>query len=148
MENVLKEINELTGVRGSFVCDGRGVVLSAAMPRTQQKEMESLGREVVQVVSLLHMLGEETEILDFLYSDGRILVNGLADLSLVVACEPNVDMSMVRLKSNVVLAELRRNVRFKRHMEKALRVKRDLGASESLDESYRKIIRRLRPPRG
>jgi predicted regulator of Ras-like GTPase activity (Roadblock/LC7/MglB family) len=148
MENLLKEINELSGVRGSFVCDGHGVVLSAAMPRTQRKDVENIGREVVQVVGLLNMLGEETDVLDFLYSDGRILVNGLADLSLVVTCEPNVDMSLVRLKSNVILAEIRRNVRFKRHMEKASRRKKHLRGSESLDESYRKIIRRLRPMKG
>jgi len=148
MENLLKEINELSGVWGSFICDGHGVVLSAAMPKTQRKDVENIGREVVQVVALLNMLGEETDVLDFLYSDGRILVNGLADLSLVVACEPNVDMSMVRLKSNVMLAELRRNVRFKRHMEKASRVKKHLRANEGLDESYRKIIGKLKPLKG
>ena len=148
MQSLLKEINELSGVKGSFVCDGNGDVLSAAMPRTERKDVEDIGREVVQVVALLRTLGEETDVLDFLFSDGRILVNGLTDLSLVIACEPNVDVSMVRLKSNVVLAEIRRNARFKKHLERASKTKRDLSASENLDESYRKIIRRLKPLRG
>ena len=148
MENLLKEINELNGVKGSFVLDGNGDVLSAAMPRTGRKDVEHIGREVVQVVALLRRLGEETDVLDFLFSAGRILVNGLTDLSLVVTCEPDVDVSMVRLKSNVVLAEIRRNARFKKHLEKASKAKRGSGASKNLDESYREIIRRLKPQRG
>ena len=77
MENLLREINQLPGVRGSFICDGNGLVLSSAMPETDPQEVDNIGREVVQVVGLLQMLGEETGILDFLFSDGRILVNGL-----------------------------------------------------------------------
>ena len=91
------------------------------------------------------MLGEETDILDFLFSDGRILVNGLTDFSLIVFCEPNINISMVRLKSNVTLGEIRRDGRFKKHMQKASKTKKSLLAGKGLDESYQQIIKRLKP---
>lgn len=148
MENVLKEINEIRGVRGSFICDGNGVVISSAMPEIYNTEVENIGREVVQVIGLLQMLGEETDIIDFLFSDGRILVNGLTEFSLIVFCEPNIDISMVRLKSNVTLAEIRRDGRFKKHMQKVSKTKKSLLTGEGLDESYQQIIKKLKPLKG
>ena len=138
MEHILREINELVGVRGSFVCDAFGGVLSTAMPETYARRVESIGREVVQVTALLQILGEDTDTLDFLFSDGRIVVNGLRDLSLIVFCEPDVDISMVRLKSNVILAEIRRNVRFRK----------PLPVGQGLDKSYQRIISNLKPLKG
>jgi len=144
MEDVLKEINELTGVRGSFICDGHGNVLSTAMPEAYDKEVKHIGREVFQVIALLQMLGEDTDSLDFLFSDGRIVVNGLRDFSLIVFCERNVDISMLRLKSNVSLAEIRRNVRFRKQTERVSKTRKGLSAGQRLDESYRRIINNLR----
>lgn len=148
MENILKEINELPGVRGAFICDGNGVIISSAMPPTYHQEVGNIGREVVQVVVLLQVLGEETDILDFLFADGRILVNGLTDFSLIVFCDPNIDISMLRLKTNVALAEIRRDGKFKKHMQKVSQGKKGLLASEGLDESYQQIIKKLKPPEG
>ncbi|MBW2058349.1 MAG: roadblock/LC7 domain-containing protein [Deltaproteobacteria bacterium] len=148
MEKILEEMNEVPGVRGSFVCDRNGTVICRDMPERYGDQLENIGREVVQVVALLQSLGEETEVLDFLFSDGRILVNGLRDLSLVVFCEPDIDVSMVRLKSNVTLGELRRDGRFKRHMQKVSRAKRGLLARDKLDESYQQIIRKLKTLEG
>ena len=145
MENILKEMNELPGVRGSFVCDREGAVLSTAMPEPYLTQVERIGREVVQVVALMQMLGEETDILDFLFSDGRILVNGLRDFSLIVFCEPDVDISMVRLRSNVTLGEIRRDSRFKKHMEKVSRTKQGTLGGRGLAESYQQIIKKLKP---
>ncbi len=148
MESILEEINELPGVRGSFVCDGRGAVISSVMPEAYHKQAGNIGREVVQVVSLLQALGEETDILDFLFSDGRILVNALKDFSLIVFCDPDIDISMIRLRTNVALAEIRRDGRFKKYVQKVSRIRKSLLASEGLDESYQQIIRRLKPPEG
>lgn len=145
MENILREMNELPGVRGSFVCDGNGLVISTAMPQPYRGQVEHIGREVVQVVALLQMLGEETDILDFLFSDGRILVNGLRDFSLIVFCEPSIDISMVRLRSNVTLGEIRRDGRFKKHMQKVSKTKKGLLAGKGLAESYQQIIKKLKP---
>jgi len=146
MERILQEINELPGIKGSFVCDGKGTVISSAMPAVYDKQVKNIGREVVQVISLLQILGEETDILDFLFSDGRILVNGLTDFSLIVFCDTNIDISMLRLRTNVALAEIRRDGRFKRHMHKVSKARRSLLPSEGLDESYQAIINRLKPP--
>lgn len=144
MENALKEMNDLPGVKGSFVCGRDGTVLSADMPEAYKSRIKSIGREVVQVVALLRMLGEETDILDFLFSDGRILVNGLRDVSLVVFCEPDVDIAMVRLKSNVTLGEIRRDGRLRKHMEKVSKTKRRPVIGKGLGASYQQIIKRLK----
>jgi predicted regulator of Ras-like GTPase activity (Roadblock/LC7/MglB family) len=145
MEHILKEINELPGVRGSFICDGHGMVLSSAVPEMLQPKVDTIGREVVQVIALLQILGEDTEVIDFLFSDGRILFNGLPDLSLIVFCDPNVDISMVRLKSHVTLAEIRRRGGFKKQVQKVFKAKRDRPSTQELDESYQQIIKKLRP---
>ncbi len=118
------------------------------MPEIYDREVENIGREVVQVIALLQVLGEETDTLDFLFSDGRILVNGLTDFSLIIFCEPDIDISMVRLKSNVILAEIRRDGKFKKHMQKIPKAKESLLAGEGLDESYQQIIKKLKPLEG
>jgi predicted regulator of Ras-like GTPase activity (Roadblock/LC7/MglB family) len=145
MEQILKEMNDLPGVRGSFVCDGTGVVVLAAMPEAYSREVEDIGREMVQVVALLDMLGEETDTIDFLFSDGRILVNGLRDILLIIFCEPKVDISMVRLKSNVTLGEIRRDGKLKKHMQKSTRTKRRPFSGKGFDKSYQRIMEKLKP---
>jgi len=144
MENILKDMNDLPGVRGSFICDGDGTVISTAMPDAYSSQIGHAGREVVQVIALLHMLGEETDVVDFLFSDGRILVNGFKDFSLIVFCEPDTDIAMVRLESNVTLGEIRRDGRFKRHMQKVSKSRRDLVGGKGLAESYQQIIKKLK----
>ncbi len=115
------------------------------MPEIYHEEVGNIGKEVVQVLGLLQILGEETDVLEFLFSDGRILVNGLADFSLIVFCDPDIDISMLRLRTNVALAEIRRNGKFKKHMHKVFKSKKGLLAGEGLDESYQQIINRLKP---
>jgi predicted regulator of Ras-like GTPase activity (Roadblock/LC7/MglB family) len=144
MENILKDMNDLPGVRGSFICDGDGTVISTAMPHAYSSQIGHVGREVVQVIALLQMLGEETDVVDFLFSDGRILVNGFKDFSLIVFCEPDTDIAMVRLESNVTLGEIRRDGRFKRHMQKVSKSRRDLVGGKGLAESYQQIIKKLK----
>jgi predicted regulator of Ras-like GTPase activity (Roadblock/LC7/MglB family) len=148
MENLLREINELPGVRGSFICSSNGVVISSAMPPGYTSKLSHIGREVFQVIALLRMLGEDTDLIDFLFSDGRILVNGITDFSLIVFCEPSIDIAMVRLKSNVTLAEIRRNGRYRKHMQKIAKTRTNLRNGEGLDEPYQQIIRKLKPLKG
>ena len=144
MENTLKDMNDLPGGRGSCICDADGTVISTAMPDALSSQIGHVGREVVQVIALLHMLGEETDVVDFLFSDGRVLVNGFNDFSLIVFCETDTDVAMVRLESNVILGEIRRDGRFKKHTQKVSKPRGDLVGGKGLAESYQQIIKKLK----
>jgi predicted regulator of Ras-like GTPase activity (Roadblock/LC7/MglB family) len=145
MEDILRGLKDLPGVRGSFVCDATGVVVSAQVPTGYADEFENLGREVVLVTGLLQRLGEETEIIDFLFSDGRILVSGFKDFSLVVFCEPNVDSSMVRLRSSVTVDEFTRDGRFRKHIRKVSKARERGYAVGGLSEPYKGIMKKAKP---
>jgi predicted regulator of Ras-like GTPase activity (Roadblock/LC7/MglB family) len=124
MEAVLAEINGVPGVRGSFICDGRGEMIVSAVATGLDAALDGVGREVTQTMAALEMIGEAKSELDFAYSRMRVVVHDLAKAVLIVLCEPNVDISLLRLTVNVV------TTRLKGHSD----IQAELGAREAEKE--------------
>jgi predicted regulator of Ras-like GTPase activity (Roadblock/LC7/MglB family) len=108
MEEILKSINSIQGVLGSFVCDGRGNVVSASMPAAIDKAiLDLVSRTVTQTLSGLAVthrrkVGE----LDLVYAQGRFLTKNYGERYLCILCVRNINVPLLNLTVNVASKKL------------------------------------------
>jgi len=102
MKQGLQEINELTGVWGSVVCNNQGEVFSSAPPPGFNKSnLENVSRHCVE------MLASGTEFVTglgeivFHFEQRRLYILDLEKAVLIVFCTPSIDISLLRLTINV-----------------------------------------------
>jgi predicted regulator of Ras-like GTPase activity (Roadblock/LC7/MglB family) len=107
MEEALAEINAVAGVRGSFVCDNLGTMIVSAVMTGLDASFDAIGREVTQTMAALETAGEAVSELDFSYEGARLVAHDLEKAVLVVLCEPEVEIAMLRLTLSVVMARLK-----------------------------------------
>ena len=103
------EVNSLKGVWGYLLCDNMGKILEKEMPIVFMKHLGMMGKEVTQVIGLLENLSRSSENLELLFEDGRVMIMSLKNFTLVVFCDPNVDIPTLRSKMNVVISEIQGN---------------------------------------
>ena len=145
MKENLEQINSIKGVWGYVLCDNTGKILEREMPIVFMKHLATMGKEVTQAVGLLETLSKSSENLDLLFEDGRVMVRSLKDFTLVVFCDPNVDVPMLRLKTNVVVSEITGNPKMQELLQKEGGRRRRLLQKEYLGKEYRKILSQLVP---
>ena len=145
MKDKLKEINSIKGVWGYFLCDNTGKILEREMPIVFMKHLGMIGKEVTQVVGLLESLRKSPENLDLLFEDGRVMIRSLKKFILVVFCDPNVDIPMLRLKTNVVISEVNGDSKMQELLQKGEWRRRRLLQKEHLGQEYREILNQLVP---
>jgi predicted regulator of Ras-like GTPase activity (Roadblock/LC7/MglB family) len=108
MDSILKEINAVSGVSGSFVCDETGEVMASAMPSVFDAETtHTVGRTAAQTLSSLQMarrrkIGE----MDLVYAGGRVIVKAMPRGYLIVLCIRNVNVPLLNLIANMALKRL------------------------------------------
>ena len=145
MKEKLMEINSLKGVWGYFLCDNMGKIMGREMPIIFMKHLAMMGKEVTQVIGLLENLSSSLGNLEFLFEDGRVMVMSVKNFSLVVFCDPNVDISMLRSKMNVIISEIQGNSKMQELVQKGEWRRKRLLQKEYLDQEYRKILNQLVP---
>ena len=110
MKKSLAEINGVTGVRGSFICDNRGAVIAGdAPPGLDAETLDAIGREVVQMMVALQSAGEPTGELDLQYERGGLVARDLDTAILIVLCQMQADLALLRLTINVAVARLKQD---------------------------------------
>ncbi len=104
MDQVLAEINALDGVLGSFICDNRGNVIVNAVPANLNiAVLRGISRQVTQAIAARIQNGIQE--IDLTYEGIRVLIRALNQAALVVICESNVDIALLRLTLNVSLSK-------------------------------------------
>ena len=104
MKEGLKEINDLSGVWGSFISNNRGEVMLNVTPPTLNKAvLENISRQALDL-----LVSSEDQIKDlremvFHYSQRNLFVLDLGKAILGVVCTPSVDISLLRMTANVVI---------------------------------------------
>jgi hypothetical protein len=140
MEQGLAQISAHPQVGGAFICDNRGEVIVSSSPAVLATvTMSTMGREVGRIVEALEAAGRPASRLDFAYSNWRLLVVDLSDAILLVVCHADVDMSFVRMTTDIVLTSWRRDPEVQRRLQRH-RVERNAGvrrASASLHPQAR-----------
>jgi hypothetical protein len=145
MKEKLKEINSLKGVWGYLLCDNMGKILEREIPIVFMKHLAMMGKEVTQVIGLLENLNRSPEKVELLFEDGRVMIMSLKNLTLVVFCDPNVDVPVLRSKMNVVISELMGDSKMQELLQKGEWRRRRLLQKEYLIQEYQEILDQLVP---
>jgi predicted regulator of Ras-like GTPase activity (Roadblock/LC7/MglB family) len=113
METVLRDINAVVGVTGSFVCDEEGHVIARLLPNVFDTNMLSpVGRTVAQTIAGLKIVSRRrVDDLDLVYDDGRLIVKNVGDGCLCVLCVKRVNVPLLNLTVNVAVKKLQEKLK-------------------------------------
>ncbi len=144
MEGILKEINAMTGVLGSFVCDEEGQTLARVLPGIYDDEMlAQAGRTAAQTTTGLWMAKQRAvgEI-DLLFSGGRLIVKGLDSACLCILCTPRLNLPLLNMTANVAVKKLQKEISTARLQPAAppTRERLQQAAREVLGDHAKKVV--------
>ncbi len=102
MEEILKEINNVVGVIGCFVCDSDGQVIVSTLPELfDDAILSSVGRITAQTLGGLSMARRrKASDLDLVYTEGRFMVKNLGTICLLILCMRNINVPLLNLTAN------------------------------------------------
>ena len=108
MEEILKSINTMQGVLGSFICDSKGNVLSAAMPGGIDKSMlNNVSRTITQTLGgLATTQRRKIGDVDLVYGQGRFIARSCGESLLCILCVRNINVPLLSLTLNVATKKL------------------------------------------
>jgi predicted regulator of Ras-like GTPase activity (Roadblock/LC7/MglB family) len=108
METILKDINAVVGVTGSFVCDGEGQIVARLMPNVFDEALLSpVGRTMAQTIAGLK-IAQRCRIgdIDLVYDEGRLIVKSVDQGCLCILCVKRVNTPLLNLTLNVAAKKL------------------------------------------
>jgi predicted regulator of Ras-like GTPase activity (Roadblock/LC7/MglB family) len=108
MENILKDINAVIGVTGSFVCNGEGQVSASALPDLfDETILSTVGRTMAQTMAgLTTARRRKIDDIDLVYDQGRLIAKNLGEGCLCILCVRNINMPLLNLTANVAAKKL------------------------------------------
>jgi len=115
METVLKDINAVVGVTGSFVCDGNGRIVARLMPDTlDQKQLLPAARTIAQTIAGLK-IAQRRKVgdIDLLYDQGRLIIKDLGESYLCILCVQRINVPLLNLTANVTAKKLANTLKTK-----------------------------------
>jgi predicted regulator of Ras-like GTPase activity (Roadblock/LC7/MglB family) len=107
MEAILKEINAVLGVIGSFICTHDGLIAAQAMTDKHTNENIELATRIIhQTLQALEMSGQRVSEADFLYGDGRLIVKNLERGTLMILCARNINLPLLNLATIAAIKKI------------------------------------------
>lgn len=107
MEAILKDINAVVGVIGSFVCLPDETIAAQAMPaRYTHEQLELAARVAMQAFQALDAAGQPIADADLLFGGGRVIFKNLCSGVLVIFCARNINLPLLNLASNTATKKL------------------------------------------
>lgn len=135
VEKELEQLGVLPGVGGSFVCDNRGDVIVSSDPAVLATvTMNTIGREVARAFVALDTAKDPAARLEFSYDSWRLLAQDIGDAVFFVVCQPEVDMAMVRMTVEVVVASWRRDGGAQKRLQRHRAERSQLVSAAALDQ--------------
>jgi hypothetical protein len=135
VEKGLEQIGGLPCVGGSFVCDNRGDVIVSSDPAVLATvTMSTIGREVGLAFLALESASRPATRIDFVYDSWRLLAQDMGDAVFFVVCQPNVDMAIVRMTVDVVIAGWRKDSAAQKRLQQRRTERASLASPAALDQ--------------
>ena len=107
MELILKEVNAVLGVIGSFVCLPDGKIAAQVVPEKYAVEDLNLAARVTsQTFQALALSGQHVAEAALLFSDGRLILKNFRGGTLVILCARNINVPLLNLTANVAVKKL------------------------------------------
>jgi predicted regulator of Ras-like GTPase activity (Roadblock/LC7/MglB family) len=108
MEDILKDINAVSGVTGCFVCNSTGQVIASALPNLfDEAILSTVGRTMTQTMSGL-AIARRRKIgdIDLVYDQSRLIAKNLREGCLCILCVRSINMPLLNLTANVAAKKL------------------------------------------
>jgi predicted regulator of Ras-like GTPase activity (Roadblock/LC7/MglB family) len=108
MEAILKDINAVIGVTGSYVTDGAGHLLARALPEVfDAQALELVARNLVQTYSGLEATRRrKVGDIDLVFADGRLIAKRAGDGLLCIVSVKKMNVPLLNLTANVAVRRL------------------------------------------
>jgi predicted regulator of Ras-like GTPase activity (Roadblock/LC7/MglB family) len=119
MESVLKDINAVIGVTGSFVCNSEGQVLASALPDLFDKTiLSAVGQTITQTIAGLETARRrKVGDIDLLYDQGRLIAKNLGEGCLCILCVRHINVPLLSLTANAAAKKLTKRLKVPRPAE-------------------------------
>lgn len=115
MEEGLREILAVSEVEGCLLFDNQGRLLrSEGAISHNQHEWDGVGEVLVQTLATLESGYKKFTDLDISFMDKRLVMRDLEKVILVVICDPELDIALLRLTLNVVINRWKENSKVQR----------------------------------
>jgi predicted regulator of Ras-like GTPase activity (Roadblock/LC7/MglB family) len=112
MEDILKDINAVVGVTGSFVCNGEGQVSASALPNLfDETILSTVGRTMAQTMAgLATARRRKIGDIDLIYDQGRLIAKNLGEGCLCILCVRHINVPLLNLTANVAAKKLKAQI--------------------------------------
>jgi predicted regulator of Ras-like GTPase activity (Roadblock/LC7/MglB family) len=112
MEAILKEINSVIGVTGSFVCLSDGSISARALPDSFDAASVTLAARLIsQTFLALETSGQRVTEADLTFAQNRVILKNLRGGVLAILCARNINLPLLNLQVNVAAKKLTEELR-------------------------------------
>ena len=107
MENILKEINAVLGVMGSFVCLSDGTVAAQALPESVDgAKLELVARIASQTFQAREISGQRVSEVELVYQANRLSLRNLRGGILAILCSRTISVPLLSFTANQAVKKL------------------------------------------
>lgn len=100
------EINSIVGVTDSYLYSKWGELLAPQLTYTAARILQ-FGKEVALCSVFLEKIGQNVDFIEFIYEDRRFIVRLSQNFFILVVCESNTDLALIKLTLNVMHEEVK-----------------------------------------
>jgi predicted regulator of Ras-like GTPase activity (Roadblock/LC7/MglB family) len=134
MKDKIDEINSVAGVKTSFLYFNDGeLVYQTLPPGLDADNLTEIAKDFVQMAAISDRLQTGNNEYDIKYDSGRILAFTQHNYNLIVLCEANVSLAMLRLTINVAIADLEADKKFQKRSAKVETTRRSFLVRSNMD---------------
>ena len=144
MEKILESVNAVTGVMGSFVCDGDGLVLASSLPDYfDGSNLSIVGRTMTQTIAGIKIIHRrKVGDVELVYNQDRLIAKSLPEGCLCILTVRNFSVPLLNLTANIAVKKLSTMVRERKERLKKEEIIQAAWDSRAqlLNEEVRSII--------
>ncbi len=136
----LGDLNKISGVKGSYIYSMGGELLLTKLTARDER-IEGIGYDIAICAVALQKLGQEGNILEFVFANQSIITRVGENFFVVAICDNSADTTLVRLSLNVLAEEVKTDKELQGLIRKAQK-KGDILASVNdmeLQELFKKM---------
>lgn len=109
MKGILRDINAMVGVQGSFVTDGTGEVVSLVNESDfLEGSLKIVSQEIIQTVRSLRFANLHPDEFDLSFEKGRVIARLVGPGMLVILCSRDINIPLLNLTAEVAAKRIER----------------------------------------
>lgn len=119
MKKNLEEMEAIKGVKGAFLYLFDDEIVFNKQPEDIDLDVcREIAKDIIQVSGVFSRLGKGTEEFDLKFEQGSVLAYVKQTHCLVIICQADVSMSLLRLSANVLLADIEKDKKSAKRLSK------------------------------